>query len=169
MSAVRVDLRPYDPAWPAAFERERSRLAAALGPEAVSIEHFGSTAVPGADAKPILDVLVARSPSARFDAWAARLAPLGYVRAREDSTGQGEGQWFFRDAARTVHVHAYEAGTRAHRRHLAFRDALRGDAALRDAYVALKRDLAAREWPDGQAYADAKTAFVRRVETEAMA
>ena len=166
---MRIELRPHDPEWPRRFERERARIAAALGAEAISIDHFGSTAVPGLDAKPILDVLVARAHGARFSSWAAALKPLGYARAREDSTGQGEGQWFFRDAARTVHVHVYEAGTPAHRRHLAFRDALRSDPSLRDAYAALKRGLAQMDWPSGQEYVDAKTEFVRRVEAEAMA
>lgn len=165
---VRVALQPYDPHWPARFEHVRSRIAAALGADAVSIDHVGSTSVPGLDAKPILDILVARAPSAARARWVATLAPLGYTHAREDSTDQGEGQWYFRDPANTVHVHAYDAGTRAHRRHLAFRDALRRDAGLRAEYVALKRELAAREWGAVQDYADAKTAFIRNVEREAL-
>ena len=165
---MRVTLAPHDPAWARRFEEVRAGIAASLGPEARSIEHFGSTAVPGLDAKPILDVLVARGPEARFEAWARRLAPLGYAHAREDSTAQGEGQWFFRDAPRTVHIHVYPDGTRAHRRHLAFRDALRRDPALREAYARLKRGLATREWGTVQDYADAKTDFVRRVEKEAL-
>jgi GrpB-like predicted nucleotidyltransferase (UPF0157 family) len=48
----------YDPAWPARFELERDRVARALGNAALRIEHFGSTAVPGLGAKPIVDVLV---------------------------------------------------------------------------------------------------------------
>lgn len=165
---MRVTLAPHDPAWARRFDEVRAALADALGPEARSIEHFGSTSVPGLDAKPILDVLVARGEEARFDAWARRLVPLGLAHAREDSTDQGEGQWFFRDEPRTVHVHVYPEGTRAHRRHLAFRDALRRDPALREAYARLKRDLAGREWGAVQDYADAKTAFVRRVEKEAL-
>ena len=120
--------------------------------------------MPGCDAKPILDILIARSPGEGFEEWRGLLAPLGFSRARIDSTGQGEGQWFFRDALRTIHVHVYEEGSPGHLRHLAFRDALRGDDALRDAYVALKRDLASREWASTQAYVDAKGAFVRDVE-----
>lgn len=165
---MRVALAPHDPEWPRRFENVHATLAAALGPQARAVEHFGSTSIPGLAAKPILDVLVARASEARFDAWARRLAPLGYAHAREDSTGQGEGQWFFRDAPRTVHVHVYQDGTRAYRRHLAFRDALRRDAGLRDAYAALKRELAQREWATVQDYADAKTAFIRRVEKEAL-
>lgn len=166
---VRIQLAPHSPDWAARFERERDRLRHVLGDTAVAIDHFGSTSVAGLSAKPIVDILVARAPTARFDAWAAALRPLGYVHAREDSTDQSEGQWFFRDEPRTVHVHVYEAETRAHRRHLAFRDALRANPRLREEYEALKRALAQREWSDVQAYADAKTDFVRRVEREALA
>ena len=47
----------YDPAWPAQFEGERGRLAANLG-SAFTIEHIGSTAVPGIAAKPVIDIMI---------------------------------------------------------------------------------------------------------------
>src|ERR1700680_2575722 len=70
---------PYDPAWPAAFELLRDRMAPVLGELAVGIEHVGSTAVPGLDAKPILDIDVVIRHADDFAAAAARLATLGYV------------------------------------------------------------------------------------------
>lgn len=45
----------YDPRWPAIFLRLRDRIAAALGPLAIGVEHVGSTAVPHL-AKPIIDL-----------------------------------------------------------------------------------------------------------------
>jgi len=51
-----LEINPYDPSWPAQFERERALLAQAL-PSALSIEHIGSTSVPGMSAKPTLDIL----------------------------------------------------------------------------------------------------------------
>src|SRR5262249_46029221 len=48
----------YNPAWPALFEQERAKLDTALGSLVVTIEHVGSTAVPGLAAKPIIDLLV---------------------------------------------------------------------------------------------------------------
>src|SRR5438309_9036646 len=44
---VVIEIVPYDPRWPAAFEAEAVRLRDALGPLAVRIDHNGSTAVPG--------------------------------------------------------------------------------------------------------------------------
>jgi len=54
-----VSIAPYDPAWPESFEREREHLQSCLPADLVRrIEHFGSTAVPGLAAKPIVDILV---------------------------------------------------------------------------------------------------------------
>jgi GrpB-like predicted nucleotidyltransferase (UPF0157 family) len=53
-----IKIVDYDPAWPAMLEDERTRIVGALGSLFVSIEHIGSTAVPGLAAKPIIDLLV---------------------------------------------------------------------------------------------------------------
>ena len=55
----RVTLLPYQPAWPSLFAEEAERLRLALGEHVLRVEHVGSTAVPGLDAKPILDIVVA--------------------------------------------------------------------------------------------------------------
>ena len=68
---VSILVAPYDPAWPTMFERIAGDLAAAV-PDA-SIEHVGSTSVPGLAAKPILDIDVV-VPAERVDAAVARLA-----------------------------------------------------------------------------------------------
>jgi GrpB-like predicted nucleotidyltransferase (UPF0157 family) len=53
-----ITLSDYDPAWPALYQAEASRVRAALGPVVEALEHFGSTAVPGMAGKPIVDLLV---------------------------------------------------------------------------------------------------------------
>ena len=63
----------YDPLWKSAFIEERERIAEALGDVAKGIEHYGSTAVPGMRAKPILDILVGVNP---LDDWAKCRVPL---------------------------------------------------------------------------------------------
>ncbi len=70
----RVEIVPYDPAWRARFDDEAARLRALLPAELIGrIEHFGSTAVPGLAAKPIIDMLVeVRS----MEAVAQRIAPI---------------------------------------------------------------------------------------------
>ena len=66
MSPSSIDIVPYDPEWPAAFDAEAHRLRVAFGALAVRIDHNGSTAVPGLAAKPIIDIQVS----------VARLQPL---------------------------------------------------------------------------------------------
>jgi len=65
----------YDPQWPRQFERLRSQVDAALAGVDHATVHVGSTAVPGLDAKPIidLDVIVAdqTAVAAAIDALAA--------------------------------------------------------------------------------------------------
>jgi GrpB-like predicted nucleotidyltransferase (UPF0157 family) len=54
-----VELAPYDPRWPAMFRQEREHLVASLPAETIRrIEHFGSTAIPGMTARPVIDILV---------------------------------------------------------------------------------------------------------------
>jgi len=53
-----VFIVPYDPEWAMWFTAERERLLIILGSRAASIEHIGSTAVPGLSAKPIIDILL---------------------------------------------------------------------------------------------------------------
>ena len=70
----RVEIVPYDPAWPGLFAEEVARLRAALPADLIGrIEHFGSTAVPGLAAKPIIDMLV---EVCAMEDVAQRIAPL---------------------------------------------------------------------------------------------
>ena len=48
-----VYLAPYDPSWPAQYEAEAAKIRAALGEEAMVLEHVGSTSIPGIPAKPV--------------------------------------------------------------------------------------------------------------------
>jgi len=154
----RVRLSPYRPEWAERFAAERERIAAALGPVAERIEHVGSTSVPGLDAKPIVDILVAvadpADPSVR-----AALEATGYV-LRVDE----EGHRMFRTPERDVHVHLWVAGTPDVTDHVAFRDRLRASEADRRVYSELKHRLAAeREWDDINDYAEAKGALIGEI------
>ena len=53
-----VLVAPPDPTWPDRFAQARARLASALGPTALRIDHVGSTSIPGLAAKPVIDIQV---------------------------------------------------------------------------------------------------------------
>ena len=147
-----IVLCDHDASWPARFEAERQRLSAAIGADAVAIEHIGSTAVPGLAAKPIIDILVTVDAVEPDDGFRGRLEAAGYVlRVREPE------HRMFRTAARDVHVHVWAAEHEAVARYLVFRDWLRHDAADRALYERRKRELATRVWSDMNHYADAKS------------
>jgi GrpB-like predicted nucleotidyltransferase (UPF0157 family) len=50
-----VEIVDYDAAWSSLFAAERERLMPLL--QGVEIHHFGSTAVPGLAAKPVIDMI----------------------------------------------------------------------------------------------------------------
>jgi GrpB-like predicted nucleotidyltransferase (UPF0157 family) len=91
-----------------------------------------------------------------------RLRPLGYH--HEGDLGVPGREAFTTPAgAPPHHLYVCAVGTPALDRHLAFRDALRADAAAADAYGDLKRTLAARLRQDRGAYTEAKSAFIEQV------
>ncbi|MBA2533493.1 MAG: GrpB family protein, partial [Rubrobacter sp.] len=69
----------YDPAWPERFRREEAKLRAALGGAALSVEHIGSTSVPGLAAKPIVDILLVVEDSGDEASYLPALEESGYV------------------------------------------------------------------------------------------
>jgi GrpB-like predicted nucleotidyltransferase (UPF0157 family) len=112
-------------------------------------------------AKPLLDILVGGSEATDAAPYVAVLAPLGYDYSPH--AGVPEHLVFGRGPARTHLVHVVRHGGGAWHRGLAFRDALRADAALRDRYAALKRELAQRHGGERNRYTAAKSAFVEQV------
>jgi GrpB-like predicted nucleotidyltransferase (UPF0157 family) len=154
-------LAPYDPAWPASFERERAALEEAIGPWAVGgIHHVGSTAVPGLEAKPIVDILAGVESLDAARACFAPLRDLLYLYAPYEAA---EMHWFCKPhpARRTHHLHLAPADGRRFADELAFRDRLRKRPDLAAGYAELKRELAARFPADREAYTDGKSEFVR--------
>ena len=163
---VDVVLVDYDPTWLQRFERERQRIERALAGRARSVEHIGSTSVPGLAAKPIIDICVAVADSSDEASYVPDLEGAGYeLRVREPDWHEHR---MLRTAAHDVHVHVFTVGSSEIDRHLAFRDWLRGNDADRDLYAATKRSLAQQDWPTMQHYADAKTDVVVAILARAM-
>jgi GrpB-like predicted nucleotidyltransferase (UPF0157 family) len=160
--AGRVVVVPYDPEWPARFERLRRLLTEVLGALAQRIEHVGSTAVPGLMAKPIIDLDVVIGSRALLPAAYARLASVGYV--DEGDLGVADREAFRApDGLPAHHLYVCPADSRALREHLLFRDYLRSHPEAAQAYGILKRRLAALHGADRQAYTAGKTAFVQAI------
>jgi GrpB-like predicted nucleotidyltransferase (UPF0157 family) len=158
-----VRIAPYDVGWPERFELERAALEDAIGEWAIGgIHHVGSTAVPGLDAKPVIDILagVASLPAAR--ACFEPLAKLGYLYAPYRVE---EMHWFCKPhpSRRTHHLHLVPAGSRRYEEELTFRDYLRSHHDTAEEYATLKRKLAIRFADDREAYTEAKEDFIHTV------
>lgn len=153
---------PYDQDWPVTYGTHHQRLRDALGPAALCIEHIGSTSVPGLGAKPIIDVLLEVRDITAEEDYLPRLAKAGYeLRVREPD------HRMVRTANRDVHVHIYEAQHPACFEYLLLLDRLREDGADRHLYEDTKRELATRDWPDMNAYAEAKTQAIEAIKARA--
>jgi len=151
----------YDPLWPARFQQHAALIAEALGDAALRIEHIGSTSVPGLGAKPVIDILLIVRDSADERSYLPKMEAAGYVlRVREPDFHEHR---MLRTPQRDVHVHVLSCGSPEIERYLTFRDRLRASADDRRLYESTKRRLAARSWPDMNAYADAKTQVVETI------
>lgn len=149
-----------DPSWPQKFEAEKRALASVLSPWlAGPIEHVGSTAVPGLAAKPVIDIMagVRDLPSSKPAIEALRALSYCYFEYKAE-----EMHWFCKpsDRERTHHLHLVPCGSRLWSDRLAFRDLLRSDATVRQAYAELKLALARQYRDDREAYTEAKTEFI---------
>lgn len=162
---IPIEIVPYDPTWPEQFEAEKQRIASTLMPLTPAIRHVGSTAVPGLRAKPTIDILIGLTD---FDATADDQIPkfeamgYDYWSIYEDEFPNRrlfclEPEQF----VRRFNVHMVEKGSQFWKDHLRFRDILRNDPEVRDAYQKLKEELAPNFTFDTRNdYAEAKTEFI---------
>jgi len=163
---VEIRVVDYDQRWVDRFNEESARIRGALGDRARRIEHIGSTSVPGLAAKPIIDLCVVVADSSDEASYVPALEAVGYhLRVREPDWHEHR---MLRTPAHDVHVHVFSEGSTEIRRHLAFRDHLRADAADRALYEATKRELATRDWPTMQHYAEAKSDVIGAILTRAL-
>ncbi len=155
-------LADYDPAWVSRFDDHEARIRSALGATALAVEHIGSTSVPGLAAKPIIDILVTVPDITAEEDYVEPLIAAGYVlRVREP------GHRLVRTQDRDVHVHLLEPDDPAAADYLLLRDRLRADGSDRALYERTKRELARQDWPDMNAYADAKTGVIEEIKQRA--
>ncbi len=162
-----VILERHDEGWRSAAEAEAGRLLAASD-ALVAVHHIGSTAIPGIMAKPVIDLLGITPDLSRLDRQRRAIEALGYdwrgeyglAGRRYCTRSDGSGRRF--------HLHCYEDGDPAAARHLAFRDYLRAFPDVATAYEQEKLRCAALHHADGHSYTDCKSAWIRRVEQEAL-
>ena len=161
-----VHIVTYDPSWPALFAEERNLILQAVGQCIEEVEHVGSTAIPGLDAKPVIDLIVGLEDMAYADSCIEPLTNLGYSYWAEGAQLHHHLFVRFVDpamSARTHNLHLVEAGGQYWEERLFFRDYLRKHPETATEYAELKHRLATRHRDDREAYTEAKADFVSEV------
>lgn len=172
-----VEIVPYDPVWVQMFEGEKRLLEELLPDELIiRIEHFGSTAVPGLAAKPIVDMLVEITSLIETKKW---IVPI--LKAREydyfwrppfgDKCEPEEYYaWFIKrddSGKRTHHIHMVESDSELWNR-LLFRDYLRQFPDEAKLYADLKRSVSAKFPNNRVKYTEAKSEHIQKITKKAI-
>ncbi|MEV8312494.1 GrpB family protein [Streptomyces flavidovirens] len=155
----------YDSRWPERFEELRQRLARHVADLAVSIEHVGSTAVPGCAAKPIIDLDIVVAEESVMPELISRLTAQGY-RHEGDLGIAGREAFQAPSAAGEHHLYGVVARSKSHLDHILLRDYLRQRPDEVRRYSALKRYLARRFHADSEGrrnYSTAKSSLVEEL------
>lgn len=154
-----VIIAAYDPRWPELFSELGTALREALGETAMRIDHIGSTAVPGLDAKPVIDIQISVASFEPLDAYRVPIESLGFVHRADnpDLTKR-----YFREVPgkRRTHIHVRRAGSWAEQSVLLFRDYMRTHEEDARRYAEMKRRLADQYGDDRYGYTDAKAPFI---------
>lgn len=128
----------------------------------MTIEHVGSTSVPGLSAKPEIDILVITAVSTAVDEYILGMQGLGYVRGRDLS----DGHHFFRrniEGIRTHKVHVCHTGHAMINELRTFRDYLIANPPALAEYQALKLRLEAENTLGIGEYLDGKGPFIQKI------
>ena len=177
-SSARVLLADPDPAWTEQYAQQERLIRAALGPVLRSVEHSGSTAIPGLPAKPVIDIVLTVADPAHESSYVPPLEAAGYTFAHREpdwhqhrllKKGLPHLPYDEERAEPRVNLHVFPAGCVEVTRMAAFRDWLVTNADDRQLYADTKRRLAQQSWGTVQDYADAKTEVVSAIMERALA
>jgi GrpB-like predicted nucleotidyltransferase (UPF0157 family) len=165
-----VSIVPYNPEWPKLFENEVNFLFHYLPKSLLTrIVHFGSTAIPGMAAKPIIDLLVeVRS----FKEAKKQILPLLQLKGYEyfwRTDVSPAYMWFIKRnsrAIRTHHIHMIKVNSKLWDR-LYFRDYLIEFPTKAKKYEKLKYLLSEQNLNDRIKYTDGKTKFIIKLTEKA--
>jgi len=146
-----------DPNWPDQAARILARLNTSCGHRAVRIDHIGSTAIAGLDARDVIDVQITVASLEMADELADALRQAGYPRVDSVTAdvrfdeATDSALWHKRfhasaDPGRPTHVHIRVDGWPNQRFALLFVDWLVANPGMRTEFVAAKRSGTTQQW-----------------------
>jgi GrpB-like predicted nucleotidyltransferase (UPF0157 family) len=163
MSQAPVVLVEYDSSWPSKFEEEKKLLLTIAGDWFYgSVEHVGSTAIPGMVAKPVIDVMFGVKSLEESKPAIEALVESGYNYWPYKSEVM---HWFCKpsDAFRTHHLQLIPFESPLWHERIKFRDFLRSNHNVATEYANLKKELATTYREDRETYTEKKWPFIKEV------
>ena len=153
---------PYNSDWENEFERIKSELVSMLS-DIISVEHVGSTSVPGLYAKPIIDIDIVIEKE-NFDKVKEQLAKAGYFHVG-DLGIIGREAFKYQDKSHLMEHHLYvcDKDSDELRRHLALRDFLRDNVEYCKKYSDIKLEMAIKYPHDIDAYILGKQSVILEI------
>lgn len=159
----KVKLVPYSKDWKVEFEKEKKKLEKILGENVISIEHIGSTSIPGMTAKPIIDVMIGVHNVKKAGTQCAKILdklPKYFYRPfkyNERVVAKGD------DFARTHYIHIVRHRGRMWNKQILFRDYLINHKKYSKKYADLKKYLSKKHGGIRKQYTKDKTIFIKDV------
>ena len=165
---MKVRVVPYNPEWPEKFSREKDLLSRIFKDAIVFYDHIGSTSIPDMNAKPVIDMLISAHNITEIDAFNHELEDLKYI-ARGEFGIPGR-RFFVKDCAgeRSYQIHVFQNGDPQLTKHINFREYMIAHPDAAHEYAQLKIELAQRFPDDVRAYSEAKDAFIKNIDTQAL-
>ena len=172
MAVNPIIVLPYQPEWPVQFEIIKADLASDLadfGCNYITIEHIGSTSVPGQAAKPVIDIYII-IPAEDFNERNRLLFcdAMFNGEQRGDYRYMGDGgvggRWSFKiclEPRRNISVVA--EGSLVSRTSLAVRDTLTSHPELREKYGNIKMEIARETLYHVKGYSQRKNAIIAEI------
>jgi GrpB-like predicted nucleotidyltransferase (UPF0157 family) len=153
----------YDEKWISEFEIIKNEVLPIIYNEIISIEHVGSTAVPGLWAKPIIDINIVANES-MLPVVIEKLSSIGYI--HEGNLGvEGREAFRYTDKPHLMNHHLYVCSkdSAEHMRQVAFRDYLRLHPLDCQKYSEIKIDMAKKFPHDIDSYIKGKEPVVMEI------
>lgn len=162
-----LKLVPFSKNWKRSFNEEKRIFLDLIGDFILDIEHIGSTAIEGASAKPIIDILISLR---KFEDGFACVKPLENIGYEFRGEYGQPGRHYFVKGRQVVthHVHMFEKTHPDFEKHILFRDYLNGHPDYVRKYCDLKKELLGKYQNNRELYTESKTSFIEDVVKKAL-
>lgn len=190
---MKIEVKKYNPNWLNQYKDLKNKLSIILENLNPIIEHIGSTSIPSLCAKPIIDIAVGIKDFTELNLTIQPMIENQFIYYKVYNNIMPKRRLFIglkndKDSIqfkkiysynneipqkqihtyKLTHIHIWEFQSYEWKRHIAFRDYLKEHIEISKKYSSLKYKLSKKEWIDVNEYNDAKSNFIKEIETKAL-